>query len=166
MAEVIGSPEKPYSAHLAVLDDTGLTITVTTGGTYQGVLHATTMVKAATDVGLTSSATAGTISVPVGASGRYRVTCSGVALPTNSRTVLLRLAVDGANLAATAGAGGTGARIVGAAAALEEHFSFHSLVDVDTSAGAKAFGVNVTSSNNSDTVNFKRFNFSVERIGA
>jgi hypothetical protein len=166
MAAVIGSPENPYSAHLAVLDDTGLTITVTTGGTYQGVLHATTMVKAAADVGLTSSATAGTISVPVGASGRYRVTCTGVALPTNSKTVLLRLAVDGTNLAATAGAGGAGARIVGAATALEEHFMLHSLVDIDTSAAAKAFRINVTSTSDGDTVNFKRFNFSVERIGA
>lgn len=166
MAQVIGSPERPYTGSLTILNDTGLTIAVTTGGTYQGVLHASTMVTGHTACGLTVAATTGTITVPIGASGVYRVTCSGVVLPANSKTVLLRLAVDGTNLAATAAAGGCGARIVGAATALEEHFAFHNLVDVDASTAAKAFRINVTSTTDADNVNFKRFNFTVERVGA
>lgn len=166
MAQVIGSPERPYSGSLTILDDTGLTIAVTTGGTYQGVLHASTMVSGHTACGLTVAATTGTITVPIGASGLYEVKCTGVCLPANSKTVLLRVAVDGTNLAATAGAGGAGARIVGAATALEESFALHSLVDVDASTAAKAFRINVTSTSDSDNVNFKRFNFTVVRVGA
>lgn len=166
MAQAVGSPEAPYHGSLAILDDTGLTIAVTTGGTYQAVKHASTMVSGSTASGLTISATDGTITVPVGGSGTYRVTCSGVCLPANSKTVLLRTAVGGTNLAATAGAGGAGARIVGAATALEEHFMFHSLVAIDASTATKAIGVNVTSTSDSDNVNFKRFNLTVERVGA
>lgn len=166
MSQAIGSPESPLHASLAILDDTGLTLTITTGGTYQAVLHASTMVSGSAANGLTVSATAGTITVPIGGSGTYRVSCSGVALPTNSKTVLLRTAVGGTNLAATADAGGAGARIVGAATALEEHFAFHSFVAVDASTASKAISINCTSTSNSDTVIFKRFNFTVERVGA
>lgn len=163
MAIATGTPENPYSASLAIVDDTGLTITVTTGGTDYAV-KGTPMAAGSTAVGLTASATDGTITVPVGASGRYRVSVTGVALPTNSKTALLRLAVDGTSLAV--GAGGAGARIVGAASALEEHFAFESIVEVDASSAAKVLRVNVTSTSNSDTVNFKRFNFAAVRIGA
>ncbi len=166
MSIAIGSPESPYHASLAILDDTGLDITVATGGTYQAVKHATTMVSGSTANGLTVSATNGLITVPVGASGTYRVSVSGACLPANSKTVLLRTAVDGTNLAATAGAGGAGARVVGAATALEEHFAFQSLVPIDASAAAKTIGVNVTSTSSSDVANFKRFNLTVERVGA
>lgn len=38
MAQAIGSPESPLHASLAILDDTGLTLTITTGGTYQAAL--------------------------------------------------------------------------------------------------------------------------------
>lgn len=162
MAAVIGSPESPYSASLAIVDDTGLTITVTTGGTDYAV-KGTPMAAGSTAVGLTASATDGTITIPVGASGRYRISASGVALPTNSKTALLRLAVDGTSLAV--GAGGAGARIVGAASALEEHWAFESIVEIDAATAAKAVRVNVTSTSNSDTVNFKRFNLNVVRIG-
>ena len=157
-----GSPANSCFGTLGINDDTGVTITVTTGGTYYPVKHATTMVAgpASKDAALTVSATNGTISIPASKLGYYRVTASGVLLGANSATVKVAIGLDGAIIADANGNIAT--RSVMAASAVERPWAMGGIV---TCSAACTLGVIVTSGSNSDTVNFKRFYLSVELIG-
>jgi hypothetical protein len=149
-------------ASLAINDDTGLTITVATGGTFQDV-KGTPMIAGVSsgDASLTVSATNGTIAVPAGKLGKYRFTAAGTVIGVNAKTVKLRGALGGTAFSTTTGE--PAAMAVMPATAEERGFSINCIVNV---ASAGNVSLQVTSTSNSDTANFKRLQFSLEYLEA
>ncbi len=145
-------------ASAALNDDTGLSITVTTGGTFQDVKGTPLAAGVqSADASITVSAADGTFAIPAGKLGKYRFSATGVLLPTASKTVQLRAALAGAVAA------GAAQRIVGAATPLETPFAMSGIINV-TAAGSVS--LQVTSTSNADVVNFKRLQITLEYLEA
>lgn len=155
----VGSPESPQYGGYTVRDDTGVVITVTTGGTFQDVKHAT-LVVAGPSNGLTVTGTDGTINVPANALGKYRLSVTGVCLGANSATVKLRPALAGASISAANG--GCQAQAIMATTAVQRAIAMSSILNL---SAAGNFSLQVTSGSNSDTVTFKELQVFLERVG-
>jgi hypothetical protein len=151
-------------ASLELNDNTGATVTVTTGGTFQPVLHASLLTAgvASKDASLTVDGTAGTITVPAGKLGKYEFVATGLLLGANSEVVQLRPALAGAAFASGKGAK-IATRVTAAASAVDQAFSCHGILNVDA---AGAVSLQVTTTTNATAVIFKRLAWSLKLLEA
>jgi len=141
-------------ASLELNDDTGGTVTVTTGGTFQNVLHASLLTAgiASKDGSLVATGTTGKIAVPSTKLGIYRFAAFGTLRGANSETVQLRPALAGAAFATGKGAK-VATRVIAAASAVDQPFAFEGIINVDVAGDVT---LQVTTTTSSAAVIFKR----------
>lgn len=159
-----GTAPNPCFASLEINDNTGAAVAVTTGGTFQNVLHASLLTAgvASADGSLVAVGTTGVIPVPAAKLGKYRFFANGVMIGANSEIVQLRPALAGAAFAASKGAKVLTRKTV-PASAVDQDFAFTGYLTIDAAGDVS---LQVTTTTSAATVTFKRLVWGIELVEA